>query len=180
MPARQIDESTGRRSLPAFALRLHNVSTIRESASAASKVARVAHMRLLVDQLQKLEEGLRAGGGPAKVERQHRAGKMTARERIATLIDPGTPFLELGLLLAYDQYDGEAPGPGSVTGIGKIEGRYAVRSARAGNRHAQPRPHRLPGGLGGHQPAVPPRLGGAGSSQCRVSERPGHSSSRPA
>ena len=51
---------------------------------------------------------------------------MTARERIAALIDPGTPFLEIGLLLAYDQYDGEAPGLGSVTGIGKIEGRHAV------------------------------------------------------
>ena len=92
----------------------------------ASKVARAAHMRLLVEQLKALEERLRAGGGPAKIERQHRAGKMTARERIAALLDPGTPFLEIGLLLAYDQYDGEAPGLGSVTGIGKIEGRYAV------------------------------------------------------
>ncbi len=86
----------------------------------------MAHMRHLVDQLHKLEERLRAGGGPAKIERQHRAGKMAARERIAALLDPGTPFLEIGLLLAYDQYDGEAPGLGSVTGIGKIEGRYAV------------------------------------------------------
>ena len=74
-------------------------------------------MRHLVEQLAKLEERLRAGGGPAKIERQHRAGKMAARERIAALID---------LLLAYDQYDGEAPCLGSVTGIGKIEGRYAV------------------------------------------------------
>jgi len=83
-------------------------------------------MRLLVEQVQRLEDRLRMGGGPAKIERQHRAGKMTARERIAALIDPGTPFLEIGLLLAYDQYDGEAPGLGSVTGIGRIEGRYAV------------------------------------------------------
>jgi 3-methylcrotonyl-CoA carboxylase beta subunit len=37
---------------------------------------------------------------------------MTARERSAALIDAGTPFLEIGLLMAYDQYDGEAPGPG--------------------------------------------------------------------
>ena len=51
---------------------------------------------------------------------------MTARERIAALIDPGTPFLEIGLLIAYDQYDGQAPGLGLVTGIGKIEGRPAV------------------------------------------------------
>src|ERR1700728_4705784 len=86
----------------------------------------MAHMRLLVEQLKRLEDRLRSGGGPAKIERQHRAGKMTARERIAGLLDPGTPFLEIGLLLAYDQYGGEAPGLGSVTGIGKIEGRYAV------------------------------------------------------
>jgi 3-methylcrotonyl-CoA carboxylase beta subunit len=86
----------------------------------------MAHMRLLVEQLKRLEDRLRSGGGPAKIARQHRAGKMTARERIAALLDPGTPFLEIGLLLAYDQYGGEAPGLGSVTGIGKIEGRYAV------------------------------------------------------
>jgi len=92
----------------------------------ASKLARDAHMRRLVEQLQRLEERLRAGGGPAKIDRQHKAGKMTARERIAALLDPGTPFLEIGLLLAYDQYEGEAPGLGTVTGIGKIEGRHAV------------------------------------------------------
>ena len=110
-----------------FALPLHIVSTLPEPASpAAHKVARIAHMRLLVDQLKKLEDRLRLGGGPAKIERQHRARKMTARERIAALIDPGTPFLEIGLLLAYDQYDGEAPGLGSVTGIGIVEGRHCV------------------------------------------------------
>jgi acetyl-CoA carboxylase carboxyltransferase component len=86
----------------------------------------MAHMRHLVEQLHKLEERLRAGGGAAKIERQHRAGKMTVRERIAALIDSGTPFLEIGLPLAYDQYDGEAPGLGSVTGIRKIEVRAAV------------------------------------------------------
>ena len=69
---------------------------------------------------------LRDGGGPAKIEKQHRAGKLTARERIARLLDPGAPFLEIGLLIAYDQYDGQAPAAGVVTGIGKIEGRPAV------------------------------------------------------
>ena len=83
-------------------------------------------MRLLVEQLKKLEDRLREGGGPARIERQHRAGKMTARERIAALLDPGAPFLEIGLLVAYDQYDGQAPAAGVVTGIGKIEGRRAV------------------------------------------------------
>ena len=66
-------------------------------------------MRLLVEQLQKLEARLRQGGGPSRIERQHRAGKMTARERIAALLDPGAYFLEIGLLIAYDRYDGQAP-----------------------------------------------------------------------
>src|SRR5947207_15084780 len=83
-------------------------------------------MRHLVEQLHTLEERLRAGGGPSKVEKQHRAGKLTARERIARLLDPGAHFLEIGLLIAYDQYDGQAPAAGVVTGIGKIEGRPAV------------------------------------------------------
>jgi acetyl-CoA carboxylase carboxyltransferase component len=83
-------------------------------------------MRLLVEQLAQLEERLRAGGGTDKIAKQHRAGKMTARERIAGLLDPGARFLEIGLLIAYDQYDGQAPAAGVVTGIGKIEGRPAV------------------------------------------------------
>src|SRR5208337_431810 len=64
--------------------------------------------------------------GPAKVEKQHRAGKMTARERIAALLDTGAFFLEIGLLVAYDQYDGQAPAAGVVTGVGSIEGRHTV------------------------------------------------------
>jgi len=91
-----------------------------------TSLARAAHMRLLIEQLHKLEERLRAGGGPAKIERQHKAGKLTARERISKLLDPGARFLEIGLLIAYDQYEGLAPAAGVVTGIGKIEGRPAV------------------------------------------------------
>src|SRR5271169_1080327 len=93
---------------------------------AHSPVARAAHMRHQVEQLHKLEERLRAGGGAAKIAKQHRAGKMTARERIAGLLDPGARFLEIGLLVAYDRYDGHAPAAGVVTGVGKIEGRPAV------------------------------------------------------
>ena len=89
-------------------------------------VARQEHMRLLVEQLQKLQSRLREGGGPARIERQQLAGKMTARERIAALLDPGGQFLEVGLLIAYDRYDGQAPAAGVVTGLGKIEGRPAV------------------------------------------------------
>src|SRR5438128_3825099 len=83
-------------------------------------------MTHLVDQLQKLEERLREGGGPDKIEKQHRAGKLTARERLTRLLDPGAYFQEIGLLIAYDRYDGHAPAAGVVTGVGKIEGRPAV------------------------------------------------------
>jgi 3-methylcrotonyl-CoA carboxylase beta subunit len=93
---------------------------------AHSPIARAAHMRLLVEQLHKLEEHLRTGGGESKIEKQHRAGKLTARERISKLLDPGARFLEIGLLIAYDQYEGQAPAAGVVTGIGKVERRPAV------------------------------------------------------
>src|SRR5271154_1733651 len=83
-------------------------------------------MRALVAGLEELEDKLRAGGGAKKIEKQHKEGKLTARERVAKLIDPGTLFLEIGLLIAYDKYEGQAPGAGVVTGLGKIEGRPAV------------------------------------------------------
>ena len=83
-------------------------------------------MRKLVENLQAVEERLRMGGGPKKIDKQHRDGKLTARERIKKLIDPGSMFLEIGLLVAHDQYDGQAPGAGVVTGLAKIERRPAV------------------------------------------------------
>jgi 3-methylcrotonyl-CoA carboxylase beta subunit len=86
----------------------------------------MAVMRQLVDELQALEDRLRLGGGPEKIEKQHRQGKWTARERIAHLMDRGTPFVEVGLLVAFDKYEGQAPAAGVITGIGKIERRPAV------------------------------------------------------
>lgn len=83
-------------------------------------------MRQLVEELQQLEDRLRGGGGAAKVEKQHREGKLAARERIAKLVDPGSLFLEIGLLMAYDRYDGQAPAAGVVTGLARIAGRPAV------------------------------------------------------
>jgi acetyl-CoA carboxylase carboxyltransferase component len=73
-----------------------------------------------------VEAGIRHGGGPDRIERQHAQGKLTARERIDLLLDPGTRFLEIGLLIAYDQYDGQAPSAGVVTGIGMVHGRPVV------------------------------------------------------
>lgn len=84
------------------------------------------NMRQLAAELHELEQRLRSGGGSKKIDKQHRDGKWTARERIEHLIDRGTSFLEIGLLIAYDQYDGQAPAAGVVTGLGRIEQRPAV------------------------------------------------------
>ena len=85
-----------------------------------------ARLRDLSTQVRELEDRLRQGGGPDKVARQHKQGKLTARERIAKLCDPDTRFLEIGLLVAYDQYDGQAPAAGVVTGVGIVHGREVV------------------------------------------------------
>jgi acetyl-CoA carboxylase carboxyltransferase component len=77
----------------------------------------------LVRELHELEERVRQGGGEKRVARQHEQGKLTARERIALLLDPGTTFQEIGLLVAHDQYEGQAPAAGVVTGVGVVEGR---------------------------------------------------------
>ncbi len=85
-----------------------------------------SRLRSLSQTLRELEDRLRQGGGPDKISRQHKQGKLTARERVTKLCDPDTPFLEVGLLMAYDQYDGQAPGAGVITGIGIVEGRETV------------------------------------------------------
>jgi acetyl-CoA carboxylase carboxyltransferase component len=84
------------------------------------------NMRHLMEEIRALEQRIRLGGGNQKIEKQHRDGKWTARERIDSLVDSGTLFLEIGLLIAYDQYKGQAPAAGVVTGVGVIEGRPAV------------------------------------------------------
>jgi acetyl-CoA carboxylase carboxyltransferase component len=90
---------------------------------ARERAVREGHMRALVEQLRGLEQRLREGGGSERIAKQHKAGKLIARERIDKLIDPGTAFLELGLLVAFDSYDGKAPAAGVVTGLGLIHGR---------------------------------------------------------
>ena len=80
----------------------------------------------LSSELRELEAKLREGGGKSKTDRQHAQGKLTARERIALLSDPGSRFLEVGLLLAYDKYDGQAPAAGVVTGLVMVNGRECV------------------------------------------------------
>jgi 3-methylcrotonyl-CoA carboxylase beta subunit len=85
-----------------------------------------SRLRQLGAELRELEERLRQGGGADRIARQHTQGKLTARERVERLCDPGSRFLEVGLLVAYDQYDGQAPAAGVVTGVGIVSGRPVV------------------------------------------------------
>ena len=83
-------------------------------------------LRALTEEYRALAARLEQGGGAARVARMHEQGKLAPRERVRGLLDPGGPWLELGLLVAYDQYDGQAPGAGVITGIGTVEGREVV------------------------------------------------------
>jgi len=85
-----------------------------------------SRLRALTEDYQQLATRLRQGGGPARVAKMHEQGKLAPRERVTRLLDPGAPWLELGLLVAYDQYEGQAPGAGVITGVGVAEGREIV------------------------------------------------------
>jgi len=86
----------------------------------------LSRLRSLTDEYRALKTRLEQGGGRERVERQHQQGKLTARERVAKLLDADGPWFEIGLLVAHDQYDGLAPAAGVVTGLGKIAGRPVV------------------------------------------------------
>src|SRR5688500_5662621 len=87
---------------------------------------RRARMEELVAELRERTALGGRGGGEKAVERHRGRGQLTARERIDRLVDPGTAFLELGALAAWDLYDGQAPSAGIVTGIAVVEGRECV------------------------------------------------------
>src|SRR5438445_218939 len=91
-----------------------------------STLTRTEQMAALVAELRERTEQVARGGDDAAVERHRSRGKLTARERIDRLVDPGSAFLELNALAAWDLYDGQAPSAGIVTGIGVIEGRECV------------------------------------------------------
>ena len=93
---------------------------------AAKRSPAAGRMRELVDEYLALAIRIKQGGGPDKIEIQHKKGKLTARERVDLLLDRGKLWIETGLLVAYDQYDGEAPGAGVVTGVGLVAGRECV------------------------------------------------------
>src|SRR5437660_1796706 len=83
----------------------------------------MTRLKTLTAEYRELKARLEQGGGPDKVRRQHEQGKLTARERIDALLDQGATWFEIGLLVASDQYDGQAPGAGVITGMGRIAGR---------------------------------------------------------
>lgn len=83
-------------------------------------------LRQLTDELQRLERKLKLGGGAEKIEKQHAQGKLTARERIEKIFDKEAYVQEIGLLVAYDEYKGQAPAAAVVTAIGKIRGRECI------------------------------------------------------
>ena len=85
-----------------------------------------SRLRALTEEYQQLSAKLRQGGGAARVARMHEQGKLSPRERVEQLLDSKSPWLELGLLVAYDQYEGQAPGAGVITGVGLVEGREVV------------------------------------------------------
>jgi 3-methylcrotonyl-CoA carboxylase beta subunit len=83
------------------------------------------HIIELLTEIKNQEEIICQGGGARAIESQHKKGRLTARERIAKLIDPGSHFFELGLFAAFEMYEewGGAPSAGTITGLARICGR---------------------------------------------------------
>src|SRR5438094_7447133 len=86
----------------------------------------MTRLETLAAGVRELRARLEQGGGPDKIKRQHDQGKLTARERVAKLLDKNGAWFELGLFVAYDQYDGQARGAGVITGLGTVSGRPVV------------------------------------------------------
>ncbi len=87
--------------------------------------------RAMIDRVTEIkneEETIRQGGGAKAIDAQHKKGRLTARERIARLIDPKTEFFELGIYAGYEMYDewGGAPAGGTITGLGRVAGRRVM------------------------------------------------------
>jgi 3-methylcrotonyl-CoA carboxylase beta subunit len=88
--------------------------------------ANAEHMRTLVEDLRRQVARATLGGGDEPRQKHVARGKLLPRERVRTLLDPGSPFLEIGQLAAHGMYGDEAPSAGIVTGIGRVSGRECV------------------------------------------------------
>lgn len=83
-------------------------------------------LRALSEKVRELETRIELGGGEKRLAKLREQGKLSARERIEKLCDPGSRFVEIGKLIAYDMYDGQAPAAGVVTGIGVVNKRLVI------------------------------------------------------
>ncbi len=97
----------------------------RESPDFAANTRR---MVTLVGEIKNQEAKITDGGGPKAIEAQHKKNRLTARERIARLIDPESDFFELGLYAAYGMYEewGGAPAAGTISGLARVCGRLVM------------------------------------------------------
>ena len=83
-------------------------------------------MEALLEELREKTATAARGGSDGARKRHTDRGKLLPRERVERLLDPGTPFLEIGALAANGMYDDEAPGAGIITGVGRVEGRECM------------------------------------------------------
>ena len=88
--------------------------------------ANAAHNRALAERLRGDVARAALGGNAKSRERHASRGKLLPRDRVERLLDPGSPFLEIGQLAAFDLYDGEVPGAGIIAGIGRVSGRQVM------------------------------------------------------
>jgi 3-methylcrotonyl-CoA carboxylase beta subunit len=103
-------------------------TVLRSHVDASSEDARAnarAHAELSAD-LQRQFDRVLAGGGPETAAKHAARGKLLPRERVARLLDRGSPFMELSTLAAHGMYDDQAPGAGIITGIGRVAGREVM------------------------------------------------------
>src|SRR6218665_4009905 len=95
-------------------------------ASSEAFARNAAHNRALVDELRAKVAEAALGGSESSREKHTARGKLLPRQRVERLLDPGSPFLEIGQLAACDLYDGEAPGAGMICGVGRVSGREVM------------------------------------------------------
>ncbi len=88
--------------------------------------ANAAAMHAKIEEVEAAVRAARAGGGEAALARHVGRGKLPPRERVDRLLDPGSPFLEVGTFAAHGMYGGDSPSAGIIAGVGRIEGREAM------------------------------------------------------
>src|SRR6478735_3635069 len=108
--------------------KLNNTLPSKLDTSSARARGNAAGMLALLGAIRQQEATIREGGGEKAIAGQHAKNRLTARERLEILLDPGTEFLELGLFAAFGMYEewGGAASAGVVTGLGRVAGRLVM------------------------------------------------------